>query len=268
MPVGNWTHVAGTLDDATGLLRLYTNGVVAAETNTTVRPLGPLNPAYHPGVGIGNHSSQPGPFNYAFRGLIDELSVYNRALSASEIQGIYGADSGGKCFHTPPIAADMTAATYKNQAMSIPIPKLLLFASDPDGDPLSLASVSANSTNGGGVVVSGNVVTYTPVPGFIGADRFTWTVSDGDSTASAFVLIQVRNSDGISQNMLPLTATANGYRVSFAGIPGRSYTIQRAPSVTGPWTTLTTVTAGPDGIGSYEDTNPLPGSAFYRTVYP
>jgi Concanavalin A-like lectin/glucanases superfamily len=74
----------------------YTNAVVAAETSTTVRPLSALDPDFQPGLGIGNHSSQPGPFNYPFRGLIDELSVYNRALSPTEIQAIYGAGSAGK----------------------------------------------------------------------------------------------------------------------------------------------------------------------------
>jgi Concanavalin A-like lectin/glucanases superfamily len=97
MPLGAWTHVAATLDDCAGLMRLYTNAVVAAELTTTIRPLGALDPDYQPGIGIGNHSSQPGRFNYPFRGLIDELSVYNRALSAHEIQAIYGAGSAGKC---------------------------------------------------------------------------------------------------------------------------------------------------------------------------
>src|SRR5258708_75227 len=33
----------------------------------------------------------------SFIGLIDEISVYNRALSASEVQEIYNADGAGKC---------------------------------------------------------------------------------------------------------------------------------------------------------------------------
>ena len=44
MPIGSWTHVAAILDVDTcagsiGAMRLYTNTVLAAETNTTVRPL-------------------------------------------------------------------------------------------------------------------------------------------------------------------------------------------------------------------------------------
>ena len=37
-----------------------------------------------------------------FAGLIDEVSIYNSAVSAAAIQGIYTAGSSGKCF-SPPI---------------------------------------------------------------------------------------------------------------------------------------------------------------------
>lgn len=97
MPTGAWTHLAGTLDDSTGILTLYTNGVIADQKTTTIRPLGPLDPSFGAGVGIGNHSSQPGSFNYPFKGLIDELSVYNRALTQTEVQSIYAAGTAGKC---------------------------------------------------------------------------------------------------------------------------------------------------------------------------
>ena len=106
MPLVAWTHVAAVLEvnncaGGTDRMRLYTNAVVAAETNTTVRPLGALDPDFQPGVGIGNHSSQPGRFNYPFRGLIDELRVYSRALSDSEIQAIYNAGGAGKLSWSP-----------------------------------------------------------------------------------------------------------------------------------------------------------------------
>ncbi len=43
---------------------------------------------------IGNHSL-PG-FDGFFKGNIDELSIYNRALSLSEMLALYRADSAGK----------------------------------------------------------------------------------------------------------------------------------------------------------------------------
>ena len=125
MPIGAWTHVAATLavDSCAGgaaHMTLYTNAVVAAETNTTVRPLRALDPDYQPGIGIGNHSSQPGRFNYPFRGLIDELSVYNCALTPSEIHAIYSAGSAGKSFwcHRGLLAATTPMATTAENLIS------------------------------------------------------------------------------------------------------------------------------------------------------
>ena len=60
-----------------GLMTLYENGAVVAQTTTTVRPFGPLDPTQQPGVGIGN-SNALSNYDVPFNGLIDELSVYNR----------------------------------------------------------------------------------------------------------------------------------------------------------------------------------------------
>jgi subtilisin-like proprotein convertase family protein len=103
-PIGNWAHVAATLEDSSGAMRIYTNGVLATQTTTGVRPVGPLNPQFLPGVGIGNHSSQPNPaWNYPFRGRIDELSVYRRAISASEVKAIYNLRTASKFDQSAPL---------------------------------------------------------------------------------------------------------------------------------------------------------------------
>ena len=57
-------------------------------------------------------------------------------------------------------------------------------------------------------------------------------------------------------------------RLRFVGIPGRSYTIERAPAVTGPWATINTQTTPASGLTEYLNTKPPIGSAFYRTVQP
>lgn len=99
VPLGQFVHVAATLDDATGSQRIYVNGVLAVEAITTVRPFGDLDPASNPGIAIGNHSGYPtSPHNYPLNGGIDELSVYDRALTPEELQSIYtaGLDGNGK----------------------------------------------------------------------------------------------------------------------------------------------------------------------------
>jgi streptogramin lyase len=92
---GQWIHVAATLDDGTGAMTLYENGVVVAQATTTIRPFGPHDPTQEPGVGIGNSNALDN-YDIPFNGLIDELAVYNRALTSSEVLGIYKAGSSGK----------------------------------------------------------------------------------------------------------------------------------------------------------------------------
>jgi outer membrane protein assembly factor BamB len=92
---GQWVHVAATLDDGTGLMTLYENGAVVAQTTTTIRPFATLDPTQEPGVGIGNSNALDN-YNVPFNGLIDELTVYNRALTSGEVLGIYKAGSSGK----------------------------------------------------------------------------------------------------------------------------------------------------------------------------
>ena len=90
-----WVHVVATLDGSTGTMNLYTNGTLADQTVTSIRPFGNLNPGDSPGVGIGNVND--GGNNFPFIGDIDEISLYNRALSATEAQALYYAGSAGKC---------------------------------------------------------------------------------------------------------------------------------------------------------------------------
>ena len=85
LPLNTWTHVAATYDGSN--IRLYQNGTLVttkAFTGTMANSTGPLR--------IGGNSV----WGEWFQGSIDEVRVYNRALSAAEI----ATDS------TTPIASD------------------------------------------------------------------------------------------------------------------------------------------------------------------
>ncbi|HKQ36514.1 MAG TPA: LamG-like jellyroll fold domain-containing protein [Verrucomicrobiae bacterium] len=84
-------HVALTYDKATGVAAIYINGANVAQEN-----LGTFTPLTSAHFYVGLRSSGPASGN-RFAGKIDELSLYNRALNASELQAIYAADSSGKC---------------------------------------------------------------------------------------------------------------------------------------------------------------------------
>ncbi len=81
-----WYHGAVTYDGAT--LKLYLNGQLENSGSKSLNTVLNAN-----GLTIG---LRPGSSNW--QGLIDELEVFNRALSADEIAAIYNAGSAGKCF--------------------------------------------------------------------------------------------------------------------------------------------------------------------------
>jgi hypothetical protein len=170
----NLQHVALTYDKASGVGKLYLNGAVVASDN-----LGSFTPQTSYPMYVGQRPSDSSVALYS--GLMDELSLYARALNQTEIQAIYNAGASGKC---------------------------------PAGQPIA---------NGG----NGNVH---------------------------------------ATKMLQPVRVSGGYQINFAGASGGSYVIQRAPTVSGPWTTLTTVVVGTNGTGSYVDRSVLRDSAFYRTV--
>jgi hypothetical protein len=86
-PAGVWRHVAGTFDGAT--VRLYVDGVLVGSTPT---PTGAVDASNQPIV-IGRNVVSGAEFH----GLIDEIERLDRALSLSEIQGIFNAGPHGKC---------------------------------------------------------------------------------------------------------------------------------------------------------------------------
>jgi hypothetical protein len=83
-------HVALSYDKASGITSLYYNGALAASMT-----LGSFTPQTTMDLYLGRRVSGD-PFG-AFQGLVDEASLYNRALSGAEIQQIYSAGSIGKC---------------------------------------------------------------------------------------------------------------------------------------------------------------------------
>jgi hypothetical protein len=76
-------HVALTYDKESGVAALYCNGRVVAQQN-----LGSFTPLTSYDFYIGRRPAAVGSV-HSFSGSIDELSVYNRALSAAEIQQSY-----------------------------------------------------------------------------------------------------------------------------------------------------------------------------------
>ena len=87
----------------------------------------------------------------------------------------------------PPVAVNDTAVTQADTAVTIAV---LANDGDPDGDPLSVGAVS-DPANGTVTINADNTVTYTPDPGFLGTDTFTYTAFDGEYEDTATVTVTV-----------------------------------------------------------------------------
>lgn len=110
VPLFTWTHVALTFDG--GSAKTYINGVL---TRNITGLSGMINATSGP-FRIGSRSdsvirgSNP---QDGFNGLIDEVALYNRAFSASEIQSIFNAGELGKCS-----VANVSAASFLGQSLA------------------------------------------------------------------------------------------------------------------------------------------------------
>jgi hypothetical protein len=83
VPVGKYSHLLASFGG--GMRRLYLNGVLVHEQQTT-GALRPFNVPFHVPLTIGARGDR----NEWFRGRVDHVAVYDRALDAAEAQRHYG----------------------------------------------------------------------------------------------------------------------------------------------------------------------------------
>jgi len=88
LPVGEWVHVTAVWRGVDGFVGLYKNGVL--EASTMASPGKRLNSSGVVGAKLGEWGIVRGPA-YKWPGDLDEVAVFNRALSAAEIQRVVGS---------------------------------------------------------------------------------------------------------------------------------------------------------------------------------
>jgi subtilisin-like proprotein convertase family protein len=95
VPQNAWSHVAFTLDVNTGAAVIYFNGAQVAATSLPL-PIDLASTLVPVNIGYRDASSMDVYRGSHFAGGLDEISIYNRALSACEIAAIYNAGAAGK----------------------------------------------------------------------------------------------------------------------------------------------------------------------------
>lgn len=109
-------------------------------------------------------------------------------ITATGVGGSVTATADVVIINQPPIAGMDSAETYQDTPIII---NVLANDSDPDGDLLSISSVSQGAH--GSVILNPDKSTiYTPSSGFKGSDTFTYSITDGHGgTASATVSLTI-----------------------------------------------------------------------------
>jgi hypothetical protein len=182
--LNTWYHLAVTRAGA--LYTLYINGTpVASATNTASIP----SPSAFLTIGEAE--------NIGFvNGLLDEVTIYNRALTAAEIQSIWAAGTAGKCKPSsgPALAIASVNPSVGGNAGQVTV------------------SISGAGFEPGAVV---NLVTGDPTPlgtGFntvLSSPGVLQTTFDLTSVSAQSALVQVVNSDGTSATF-PFTVMSGG----------------------------------------------------------
>jgi hypothetical protein len=162
-----WYHVAGVR--GSNFVQLYLNGQMVAQTTVTFPQDYGTEPLF---FGSSGESYWDGKLS----GLLDEVSLYNRALASNEIAAIYAAGSAGKCKAAQPpavtiipssqnVAQGSNAVFTANATGTPPLSYQWQFGGAPIGGATgaTLTITNAQTANAGSytVVVSNSVTVVT-----------------------------------------------------------------------------------------------------------
>jgi hypothetical protein len=266
-------HVAVTYDKTSGAGILYVNGVVeAADFN-----MGAFTPQTSYPLYLGE---QPGLTTANFAGLLDEFSIYNRALSGSEIYAIYLAHGSGKCAPPPlitqqPHPASQTAtagdtATFTVNAASLwPLNYQWNFKgtnlAGATGSSLTLTDVQVTNAGSYSVLIANPSTTTNSAAAMLTVqdvlDHFAWTNIPSPRFANTPFGVAIQALDPIGLLFTNFTGTIALTTTNGASVKPAS----SSPFVQGAWSGFVTtsqavsnlVLNADDGAGQTGLANPI-----------
>jgi autotransporter-associated beta strand protein len=256
----NYTNGTPTLTETNGALTFNNNAVTVTVAGSALPP--------------GNYQLISTGTGGSVAGSVNAVPTVNGAGVAFG-QHVSLSISGGGLYlvvtNHPPVANPSSYSRLPGFTLKIAIAgDLATNWSDADGDPVALTG-AISSTNGASVSYDTNLVYYYDTNNV--ADQINYTVSDGHGGTAAGIINVVLSSGGTATTMNITGEVVNGdgsVTLSFAGIPGFSYSVQATTNlVVGPWQTIGSGAAATNGVWQFTDTNAASyPSRYYRTSYP
>ena len=190
---GEWRHLAAVREGTAG--RLYLDGVPIAQATGSLRPLA----AHAVSIGYDHREN-----NQRFKGSLDDLRLYERALTLAEIKTLHRelVPNRAPFFPADPFvkaAASEDAAYSDNLGTNV---------SDPDfGDTLVFSKLSGPAWL---TIAADGTLSGTPGNDNVGANQFTVRVTDagGLSDDAAFLIEVLNTNDAPVFAAKPLTRPA------------------------------------------------------------
>jgi hypothetical protein len=131
-----WHHAVGVYDGST--VKLYIDGSQVASANAGTISYGAG------GIAIGRDGDYSGAY---FNGLIDNLSIYNRALSGQEVQELYNAFATSS---TTALTGSMISSHHVEDYINV-IPKV---TATPKPPTVTLQSFKAETGSDGRIIIT------------------------------------------------------------------------------------------------------------------
>lgn len=229
---GQWHHIGLTRDAATGEIKVYVDGV---PNGTAMSDIGNKTTPFY-GIGRIEQAAY-------FRGLIDDLRIYNFVLSASDVQVL-------ATINQPP-----TVNPGSNQTIALPAVANLAGSVVDDGlpNPPGAVSVAWSKISGPYDVSWGDSNALNTTASFAGIGTYTLclTASDGQLTGNSNVTVTVNLPAHCV--MIAVSSQPDGsFKAQFTGsVSGLAYTVEASTNLSS-WTTIGSPTGTPPGSGLYE----------------
>ncbi|MEI6949878.1 LamG-like jellyroll fold domain-containing protein [Paraflavisolibacter sp. H34] len=234
LPVGEWKHIAVTLDGA--VARLYVDGVAVAQNGAMALTPASLGNTIQNYIG---KSQWPDPL---LRGQVDEFRIYNYPLSAEEVLALKNLQ---------PIGSPVLKSAKEVVAIA--------------GIPFQYIPVATNKPTS---------FAATNLPAGFHIDTATGVISGMPLSAAAFPIhLEVANSAGISYDTIQVSVQSNvvsGVKVlaedtrnllEWTPITGFTYGVKRSKSAEGPFIPVAT-----SASATYTDNTITTGTTYYYVI--